>query len=361
MVGVSVLREGEGSNLWREHSLGELAGRVGWSGADIMAVSGVSKSAIARWWSDRQWLDRASAAGVQMLSQTVPGVQEYVDMRGQFRAIERAATACEAAGLELIPDAVDDLVRGGVRAAELVPALLAGAAVAAASDSTTGTERLAIQALARCWGAPADRATDALFLPAHAGGIFADSGTLVTGAQRLQSRRGDDVADVVGRGIALHKLIKHVSEDPGLQSRTTGGGLASAFRYRSTVIGRILADNDELTVLAYRRQLMRDPALQWNEVWSLATYAGDLPRDRVDRYPIRKGAFRKTASRILADLESAGESYRGYLLTCAVPLLVSHDPTFGNQRSRLTDVVEKLTKRPDTESNATATLREIRT
>jgi hypothetical protein len=285
---------------------------------------------------------------VQMLAVTVPGVREYVDRRAQVRAVARAAAVCEVAGLEVASAGVNRLLINGVEAAELVPALLAGAALASSMTDGGGVgssqEGAAVAALARCWGAPADRAGDALFIPAAVGGVFVDSFAVIEGALRLQDRRGDDVTEVVGRGIALHKLIKHQGVAPEGSARGTGG-VAGVFRYRSTVIGRIFADDGDDAVRGYRRVLTRDPVLQWNEVWSLATYAGDLARDRVERVPLPRGGLVRTASRVLADLDAAddvGVSYRRYLLSCAVPLLLSYDPSFGGRRQQLAATVAAL-------------------
>jgi len=329
-------------------SLGDLAARVGWSSSDVLVVSGVSKSSLARWWSDPDWLEHA-----------VPGVREYVSGQADRLAVSRAVGVCDSAQVEVAAENVHGLLGAGVSARELVPALLAGAALAQAASVGSAGEQAAVSALSRCWGAPAERAVDALFVPADCGGVFVDPTVVAESAQRLQGRCGEGIVDVVGRGIALHKLIKHFEFDAATPTGAGGGGLARAFRYRSSVIGRIFADGDEDAVRAYRLRLLGDPVLRWNEVWSLATYAGDFVRDDVVRRPVPAAGLVRTAGRLLDDLVHGDDSYRTYLLTCAVPLLLSYDPTFGEQRDRLNTVATGLAETGGHEG-AAAVVKQIR-
>ncbi|GIZ96656.1 MULTISPECIES: hypothetical protein [Tsukamurella] len=313
-------------------TLGELAEKAGLAATDIAVLSGVSRSSVSRLWSDPRWLDKASGSIAQALSAVVPGIRDYATLVADTVATRRAGEACEAAGLELDWSLLADLVDED-GAVGVVPALFGAAALA-------GNAETAAHALSRCWGAAADRACDAIFRPPSSGGVVADPGAVVDGARRIVAGApADGAREVIGRGMALHRLTRNCGHDRREPEQSSSGfPLSEAFRYRGAATGRMIAGDSDV-LRRYRAVLVREAALQWAEVWSLATYSRDLAPRISGPMKLKPGRLRGTAEQVLADLDATTPAYQEYLLTCAIPLLVQADPRFGNQDQQLVAVL----------------------
>ncbi|WP_147291141.1 hypothetical protein [Tsukamurella paurometabola] len=107
----------------------------------------------------------------------------------------------------------------------------------------------------------------------------------------------------------------------------------------------------------YRALLVREPSLQWAEIWSLASYSKDLSPAAAAPVRLPPGRLRGTAEQVLADLDATHAAYQEYLLACAVPLLIQADPRFGNRESQL---VTAVSERVDSIPAARAALAAIR-
>lgn len=315
----------------RSRSLSDLARSVDWSAADVSALSGVPLSSVTEWWNDPDWLDKAPAGEVTALAVVVPGVRTYVTGLADLAAVRRAGEACDRAGLEVDWTRLNGLVSENGAASGVVPALTAAIALSTDAD--------AAHALSRCWGRFADRACDSIFRERDAGGVFVDSSGVVAGAQRVvDGPHSGTERQVIGRGMALHRLTRNCGVEQSAPQRSSGLDLADAFTYRGAVTGRmIIGDSDVLP--HYRSVLESESELQWAEVWSLATYSKDLSPAVREPTAVETGSLRGTAAQVLADLESTAPAYQEYLLECAIPLLIQADPRFGEQEARLVSAV----------------------
>ncbi|ADG77217.1 putative protein OS=Tsukamurella paurometabola (strain ATCC 8368 / DSM / CCUG 35730 /CIP 100753 / JCM 10117 / KCTC 9821 / NBRC 16120 / NCIMB 702349/ NCTC 13040) OX=521096 GN=Tpau_0577 PE=4 SV=1 [Tsukamurella paurometabola] len=223
--------KGDGALSIRQRTLGEIAAAADLTAADVVALSGISRSTIWRLWSDAGWLGKISGANANLLAAVVPGVRPYAARAADSVAVQRSAEVCEQAGLEVDWVRVGEMVDNGAAARDLVPAMTAAVAMA-------GGTRDAAQALARCWGKSADGVCDAIFRPADDGGVFVDPTAVLQGAERIvDGPANDEPRAVIGRGMALHRLTRNCGYEHAPTEQRNGFPLSSAFKHRGAVTG----------------------------------------------------------------------------------------------------------------------------
>ncbi|MFI9504990.1 hypothetical protein [Nocardia sp. NPDC052566] len=95
--------------------------------------------------------------------------------------------------------------------------------------------------------------------------------------------------------------------------------------------------NDDIdTALAYHRAVTANPLLARNELWSMGSFAADLPCDFT--LP-PKTSLRRTATEVIRDITSRGDAYLYYLISTAVPVQLAYDRDFGGLRDGLDEAI----------------------
>src|SRR5262249_53996112 len=95
-----------------------------------------------------------------------------------------------------------------------------------------------------------------------------------------------------------------------------------------------LSTGDPAAAASYRRQLEHNPLLRRNELWSLATFGGDI--SQTPDFSVRiKGGLSRTVTDVLADIADLNEGYLHYLVTTAIPVVLDYDSNFGTAKDAL--------------------------
>ncbi|QIS17006.1 hypothetical protein [Nocardia terpenica] len=318
--------------LMRPQTLGRLAEDGVLSMADVSYLAKVSPSTLSRLWNDDSWLERVSGATLQQLIGVVPGLAEYVTLRSYANRLTTAARACGEAGIPVRVEGLRELLAAGCSAHHVSTALEAAHSVMRLDV------RAAVLNLSHCWGNTRDAALEALFV--GPGGLLIDPHPLIAKAMHLVDilvRDTNSLHATMGYGILVHKLTKLTGAVPADVS-PAARKRSSAFTYRSGVIGILLHDDDVDAAEAYRRSLDSNPLLRRNELWSMATYCSDIPPTLDFSLPT-KGILWRTTTEIVQDIRGRNDAYLHYLLTAAIPVMLEHDPTFGQKRPLLVETV----------------------
>lgn len=301
--------------------------------ADVAFLSQVPTSTLSRLWSDESWLDGITGVTLQRLISALPNLTQYIESRSQAIRLEYALHCCTDSGLAVRQDRIALLLKQGQSAQYLATALEAEAGV------MRGDSKAAVASLARCWGAKQSAALDMIVTPAS--GVIVHPEAVVEKALRLMggvNTSANCLHTTVGYGILVHKLTKLTGRVPADISPTTER--SSAFSYRSGVIGILLRTDDLDAAIAYHRELESSPLLQRNEVWSLGTFAGDIPQ--TPQLTLSgKPWLSLTAANVIADIANLGDAYLYYLATTAVPVLLSYDPIFGSAKAELAHAINQ--------------------
>ncbi|MFR9751388.1 hypothetical protein ACL02S_10160 [Nocardia sp. 004] len=300
--------------------------------ADVAFLAQVPSSTLSRLWQEESWLDGVSGVTLQRLITAVPGLARYVEGRSNAARLASALRRCAESGLTVRRDRLEMLVAQGQCVQYLATALEAAAGV------MRGNERDAVSNLARCWGAKQSAALDAIVIPAAS--VLADPGEVVDKALQLidaVDTGTNCLHTTVGYGILVHKLTRLTGAVPAEISPDTAER-CSAFAYRSGAIGVLLQTNDLDTAVAYHRELKANPLLRRNELWSLASFSADIPQTPQLALAGATGLSR-TAMDVIGDVADRNDAYLHYLVTTAIPLLLSYDPSFGASKDILRQVV----------------------
>ncbi|MFI6865562.1 hypothetical protein [Nocardia sp. NPDC050406] len=224
-------------------------------------------------------------------------------------------------------------------------------ALEAAAGVMRGDSRAAVSSFARCWGAQQSVALDVIVTPDSSVVIHPE--TVVTRALRLidsVNTSTNCLHTTVGFGILVHKLTKLTGTVPAHIASTTAER-CSAFSYRSGVIGLLLRTNELDAAIAYHRELEYSALLQRNEIWSLGTFGGDIPQTP-QLILSGKPRLTRTAANVIADVTDLNDAYLYYLVTTAVPVLLSYDPTFGAAKDKLAQAISERMENGITNRNA---------
>ncbi|GAB4590045.1 hypothetical protein [Nocardia sp. IFM 10818] len=294
---------------------------------DVAFLSTVSTSTLSRLWQDEQWLDAVSGATLQRLITAVPGLAGYVERRSHSARVEAALRRCAESGLEVRHDRLADLIRTG-QPVQYVATVLEAAAGVMRLDA-----RATVASLARCWGSRQSHALDAVFALSPEG-LVARPEELADKALQLVDRveTGNALRPTVGYGILVHKLTRLTGQMPA--AAAAAADRSSAFAHRSGVIGVLIGGGDVDAAIAYQRELVGNPLLRRNELWSLASFGGDIALT-----PEIGGATRarlhRTAAEVIGDIVALPEAYLHYLAATAIPVLLDYDSTFGSAAPEL--------------------------
>ncbi|MDI9894018.1 LacI family DNA-binding transcriptional regulator [Rhodococcus sp. IEGM 1381] len=322
-----------GARLQRPRPLESIADEESLTMADVVLLSGVSTSTVSRLWSDHFWLDRVAGATLQNLVAVIPDLAEYVTRRSRARVIEAALLQCADVGLEVSISELDALMRRPDSGRHV-------AAVLSAATSVMRQDRRSANAwLTRSWGSAPDVALDALFSSGPSS-LLINQNCFLSQATRMVET-GTNTSDnslysTVGSGILVHKLAKVHGASP--ITVTDAPQRSSAFLYRSSRIGTILANADVDVARRYAADVRASPLLQRNEIWSLASYSADLAQSTDFSLPPTTTLI-DTVEIILHDLEDRNEAYVHYLVTTAIVAVLAHDNGFGTSKSRLADTL----------------------
>lgn len=322
-----------GARLQRPRPLESIADEKSLTMADVVLLSGASTSTVSRLWSDPFWLDKVAGATLQNLVAVIPDLAEYVTRRSAARVIEAALVQCAHVGLEVSMSELDALVRRPDSGRHV-------AMVLSAAVSVMRQDRRSANAwLTRSWGSVPDIALDTLFTTGT-GALLTDQEHFLSQATRMvengTTTSDNSLYSTVGSGILVHKLAKVHGAAPITVSVVPQR--SSAFLYRSSRIGMILARADVDVAKRYAADVRASPLLQRNEIWSLASYSADLAQSTDFSLPATTTLI-DTVEIILHDLEDRNEAYVHYLVTTAIVAVLAHDNGFGAVKSRLADTL----------------------
>ncbi|RJO77679.1 hypothetical protein D5S18_08070 [Nocardia panacis] len=297
--------------------------------ADVAVLAHVPASTLSRLWQDASWLDRVSGATLQQLIAAVPKVAGYVRMRSHAAHLGSVLRVCDESGLELRHDRLGEVVGEGGAVHCLATAL------AAAAGIMRMDRHCATSHLARCWGVRQSEALD-MVMAAPPDGVLAEPIRLIEQASQLIDiidTGANSLHTTVGHGILVHKMTKLTGTVPR-EVLPAAAERASAFAYRSSVVGLLMATNDFDVAVAYQRRLMANPLLRRNELWSLATFCGDIPQSSDFALAAGRG-MRRTAAEVTTDVLDLNEAYLQYLVSAAIPVVLEYDSSFGSARDTL--------------------------
>ena len=295
--------------------------------ADVAFLSRIPMSTLSRLWRNELWLDRVSGATLQQLIAAIPGLGEYVTYSSHRARLAMVMRECHEVGLEVSVDRLVSLSADGGSVTHTATALMAAACIMRLDPHE------ALMHLARCWGSAQDQVLEALFLP-H--GLLPDPAPLMNRAVHLVERLdiGENALHTtLGYGILVHKLTKWIGDVP--IDVSAPASRCAAFAYRSRIVGLLLNSNDIEIAEAYDRNLVHNPLLVRNELWSLASYCADV-RPVADFSISTRCGLRNTATEIIADIANRNDAYLHYLVASSIPILLDYDPSFGSLRIDLT-------------------------
>jgi len=307
--------------------------------ADVAFLSQVPASTLSRLWKEVDWLDRVSGATLQQLICALPGLARYVERRSHVAHLESVLRECTESGLVVRPDRLASVFTDG-RSVHYMATALRAAASMMRSDPLEAAAHLA-----RCWGSQQSIALDALILPAPQG-VLVEPDLLIGRARELvdvMERGKNSLHTTVGYGVLVHKVTRQTGAVP-VDIPPSTPDRSSAFAYRSGVIGTLLSTGDPAAAASYHRQLERNPLLRRNELWSLATFGGDI--SQMPDFGVRiRGGLPRTVADVLADIADLNEGYLHYLVTTAIPVVLDYDPSFGAAKSALRQALQQRLER----------------
>ncbi|OZD07961.1 hypothetical protein CH275_05160 [Rhodococcus sp. 06-235-1A] len=302
--------------------------------ADVVLLSGISTSTVSRLWSDHLWLDKIAGSTLQSLVAVIPDLAGYVARRSRTRVLEGALRQCREAGLEISKPVLGKFARQPNSGIHLATVLSAAAGV------MRQDQRSAHAWLTRSWGAAPDIALDALFTIGPDALLINQDQFLSQATRMVESESctsDNSLYGTVGSGMLVHKLTK--IDRTSMVIAGDAPQRRSAFLYRSSIIGAILASGDVDVSSSYSACVKVSPLLQRNELWSIASYSSDLAQSTDFSIPSTT-TLSDTVSIILHDLEDMNEAYVHYLVTSAIPAVLAHDNGFGTAKSRLAQTVK---------------------
>lgn len=281
---------------------------------DVASLSGVSQSTLSRLWSNPRWIERVEGATLSKLMAVAPPIARYARRWGEYQRLDAASQSAHEAGVTLHADAFAGLVRAA-------PAPTVIALLSAVTEMRLGQFDNASRLFSAGWGQRCNGVADTLLDDASAG-IFVDHDAVLRSAEEFVSNPPGfgDITQIVGYGIVEHKLIKAGIVQPPVRSAPQ----SLAFLTRSAAIARLLSEDDLGFAEWYRDRVFAEHELASMELWSHATYSGDIPLGQ-RRLP-RGGALSSTTAMTVTDLGSRNHAYVYYLLLVVVPLLAKMDP-----------------------------------
>ena len=309
---------------------------AGLSISDVSAISGISKSTLSRMWDSEKWVDKAHYSVIARLGVVLPSVGDYA--RWVMHAARLAESVATAQRCGLIVD-LPAVQRAGSRVSPVDLALV----LDAATDFARGRSHTAFRRLDLCWGARMDTSVSLVFED----GLIANHRELSERVMNLVERRPrwEASRSNIGHSIAIHKLTKSGFE---FNTPPPSGGVdrASRFQRRNYVVGRAMAANDVDLVKAYANDVAANTLSRVTEIWSLASYSGDV-RTSVDQQAVQRIKLEKTCRDVTADLLTHDGGYAYYLAHVAVPNLLIADRHFSGQRNALRDAVKAASERAE--------------
>lgn len=282
---------------------------------DAASLSGVSQSTLSRLWGDPRWIERVEGATLSKLMAVSPPIAGYVRRWGENQRLDAAVQSAHAAGVTLHAEPFAALVRAA-------PPSTVIALLSAVTEMHQGQFDNASRLFSAGWGQNCNGVAD-LLLDSEAAGIFVDPEGILHSAEEFVAHPPGfaDVTQIVGYGIVEHKLIKAGIAQPPLARRAPQ---PLAFLTRSAAIAQLLSEDDLEFAQWYRDRVVAQQELATMDLWSHATYAGDLP---LGRRRLSKGIpLALTTTMTVSDLASRNDAYVYYLLLVTVPLLVKFDP-----------------------------------
>lgn len=305
--------------------LAEFADRSGLTLSDVAFLAGLEESTVSRLWRSEDWLERIKGKTLQSLIAILPGVAEHLVVETlRHRRAQLLGDLAEA-DLHVDRDSFRRLIT-----VEKIPEQLLGNALSAALLIMRGDPQKTAGCLARFWGRHQDQALNPLWLPAEAGGVFADPGPLVEKAASLVAKLAEITHShhaMLGHATLSHHVVKATGRlvfelrDDKLSRRTV-------MSYRSTAMGRIIQTGDCDEAQRYIRRVRQCSLLGMVERWSFPTYNRDAPATTDFSLP-GSILLRNTANKLLEDLQTENEAYLLYLIGAAMPAMLRSDPTLG--------------------------------
>ncbi|MHA3024297.1 hypothetical protein ACXPWS_28990 [Mycobacterium sp. BMJ-28] len=282
---------------------------------DASSLSGVSQSTLSRLWDNPRWIERVEGGTLSKLMAVSPSIARYVQKWGENQRLDAAVQSTHAAGASIREAALGALIRSAP--VSTVITLLSGVA-----EMLHGRSDNASRLFSAGWGQRTNGVADMFFASGPAG-IFENHDSVLKSADEFVSDPPGfaDVAQIVGYGIVEHKLIKAGVLQPRHVQDTS---CALTFLTRSTVIARLLAEDDLSFVEWYQDRVGTEQGLAAMELWSHATYAGDMTLGR-RRLP-KNTSLALTAAMTASDMRTQNNAYVYYLVRIALPLLLAADP-----------------------------------
>ena len=310
-------------------TLSTLLDDAGCSADDLAFLSGVDLGLVKSLWDDLQWMERASGAVIQAFVGAVPGIDTYLREQAIHGRIAGIADKLRAGGLELRWDVVSALSASGKLDQYVVHALQAASLIV--QQDAIGARAY----LSRFWGRRQDLALGHVFR-GDGDGLLRDSSPLVQAASALRAELTPD--DTAASGIAAANLVHYLAADvdpPTARPATR----ATAFVYRSRMMGKIIGSNDIDVAERYCSEVAASGVLQAIEDWSFPTYSGDCKATEDFSLP-RSVLLQHTGREIVRELEAYNDAYLHYLVTVGIPIALKRDTTFGGLRADLRAAVQ---------------------
>jgi hypothetical protein len=324
--------------------LAHIAESTGFTMADVAFLAGLNESTLSRLWDDPCWLDRISGKSLQALVSVIPRVGEYVLSYTLRDRRVRLAKSLSEHGVTVDRDAFKSLILDHVIAEQHL-----SNALNAALPILDGDTDRAAACLARFWGQDQDFALSYLIGTSDGPRLLLDPSPLIIAAVNIVDKlaaRTNSFHAIVGQAALTHHLARVTGNllpcsllprDVSTINRQT------ALSFRSSVIGRVIANNDLDLATSYCSLLTRNRFLLAIEEWAFPTYTHDARVTHDFTLP-RSLVLRRTASEVLREIEEYNDAYLYYLTTTVVSNILRRDPSFG---ASLPDLQRHLHKRLD--------------
>jgi len=313
-------------------SLAQIAAASGFLMADVAFLAGLEVSTVSRLWDDPQWLDRVRGRSLQSIASVLPGVGEYLLGFSLADRRSRLAEGLSQRGVQVNQAAFRGLVQQ-----RRVPEQYLSNALETAITILNGDVGPAAAHLARFWGRDQDFALGLLFDNADTNGLLSDVSMLVTASidmiEQLNSRKNSFHA-IVAQANLMHHVARASNDFVG-EIVSVDVRRHNALIFRSTVIGRIMATDDQELAERYCRDVSASPLLSIVEGWAFPTYTHDAKVTPDFSLP-RSLLLRHTAAEILREVEQYNDAYLFYLTQTAIPTVLQRDSTFGLRLCELT-------------------------
>lgn len=331
-------------------SLARIAADSGFLMADVAFLAGLEGSTVSRLWDDPQWLDRVKGKSLQAIVSVLPGVGEYIFGFSLADRRSRLAEGLSRAGVEVDQAAFRCLVQQ-----HRVPEQYLSNALETAICILNGDVGQAAAHLARFWGRDQDFALGLLFGNADNDGLLNDVSKLVNASidmiEQLNARKNSFHA-IVAQANLMHHVARASDNFVG-EVFSVDVRRHSALTFRSTIIGRIMATDDQALAERYCRDVATSPLLSIVEGWAFPTYTHDA-RVTPDFSLPRSLLLRHTAAEILREVDQYNDAYLFYLAETSIPTVMQRDSTFGLQLLQLTSALRTRLERCEQPAARTA-------